>query len=226
MAKPNIDLKDYESGFARFDSLMPYKVKDILLVSSLYDSFPQIKRVSSGEEALRLLKQHKFDLVMVFRKLGDTDVIAFGKQAKEIIPNIPIVLLAFHPRELSVMDHPDFPAALDNAFLWNGEGNILLAITKYIEDRLKIEDSIKFYSAYLPLLYSVIMRQTQELMTDGLNLSHRLLRMRARPKIIMAKTYEEGLELYEKYKKYLLGIMSDIKFSKGGKIDRRGSGAL
>jgi len=258
MAKPNIDLKDYESGFARFDSLMPYKVKDILLVSSLYDSFileedghiaqmifneyvelnlsfaPQIKRVSSGEEALRLLKQHKFDLVMVFRKLGDTDVIAFGKQAKEIIPNIPIVLLAFHPRELSVMDHPNFPAAFDNAFLWNGEGNILLAITKYIEDRLNvdfdtrlvgvrviilIEDSIKFYSAYLPLLYSVIMRQTQELMTDGLNLSHRLLRMRARPKIIMAKTYEEGLELYEKYKKYLLGIISDIKFSKGGKID-------
>jgi len=260
MAKPNIDLKDYESGFARFDSLMPFKVNDILLVSSLYDSFileedghiaqlilneyielnlsfaPQIKRVSDGREALKLLQQHKFDLVMVFRKLGDIDIISFGQQAKELIPDIPVVLLAFHPRELGVANNPDFPTAIDKAFLWGGEANILLAIAKYIEDKINvdfdtrlvgvrviilIEDSVRFYSAYLPLLYSVIMRQTQGLMADGLNLSNRLLRMRARPKILLADSFEEGWELYKKYSNYLLGIISDVKFSKGGKADNR-----
>jgi len=260
MAKPNIDLKDYESGFARFDSLMQYKVKDILLVSSLYDSFileedghiaqlifneyielnlsfaPQIKRVSSGEAALKLLKQRKFDLVIVFRKLGDIDTVSFGKQAKKIIPLIPVVLLAFHPRELGVTEDPEFNRVIDKAFLWSGEANILLAIAKYIEDKINvdfdtrlvgvrviilIEDSIKFYSAYLPLLYSIIMRQTQALMSDGLNLSHRLLRMKARPKILLADSFEEAWELSQKYKKFLLGIISDIKFSKGDKIDKQ-----
>ena len=258
MAKPNIDLKDYESGFARFDSLMQFKVKDILLVSSMYDSFileedghvaqlifneyvelnlsfaPQMKRVSTGAEALQLLAERSFDLVMVFRKLGDMDIVTFGQKAKEIIPNIPVVLLAFHPRELSVCQHPGFSKAVDKPFFWGGEGSILLAIVKYIEDKINvdfdtrlvgvrviilIEDSIRFYSSYLPLLYGVIMRQTQALMADGLNLSHKLLRMRARPKILLADSYEEGLELYQKYNQYLLGIISDIKFSKSGHPD-------
>lgn len=258
MAKPNIDLKDYESGFARFDSLMQFKVKDILLVSSMYDSFileedghvaqlifneyvelnlsfaPQMKRVSTGAEALQLLAERSFDLVMVFRKLGDMDIVTFGQKAKEIIPNIPVVLLAFHPRELSVCQHPGFSQAVDKPFFWGGEGSILLAIVKYIEDKINvdfdtrlvgvrviilIEDSIRFYSSYLPLLYGVIMRQTQALMADGLNLSHKLLRMRARPKILLADSYEEGLELYQKYNQYLLGIISDIKFSKSGHPD-------
>ncbi|MEW5925018.1 MAG: PEP/pyruvate-binding domain-containing protein, partial [Candidatus Zixiibacteriota bacterium] len=258
MAKPNIDLKDYESGFARFDSLMQFKVKDILLVSSMYDSFileedghvaqlifneyvelnlsfaPQMKRVSTGEEALKLLAERNFDLVMVFRKLGDMDIIDFGRKAKEIVPAIPVVLLAFHPRELNVTYHPDFSKAVDKPFFWGGEANILLAIVKYIEDRINvdfdtrlvgvrviilIEDSIRFYSSYLPLLYGVIMRQTQALMADGLNLSHKLIRMRARPKILLADSYEQGLELYQKYNQYLLGIISDIKFSKSGQPD-------
>jgi hypothetical protein len=263
--KPEIDLKDYESGLARFDSLMQYKIKDILLVSSLYDSFileedgqvtqlavgeyaefnlswaPHIKRVSTGEEALRLLGARKFDLIIVFRRLGDIDIVSFANKARNIIHNIPVVLLAFDPRELEVMLDEDHRSVIDKAFLWSGETNILLAIVKYIEDKANvdfdtrlvgvrviiiIEDSVRFYSAYLPLIYSEVMRQTQNLMHDGLNMAHRMLRMRARPKILMAETYEKAWELVEKYQKYLLGIISDIRFSRNGRLEDRAGFAL
>ncbi len=256
--KPDIDLKDYESGFARFDSLMQFKVKDILLVSSLYDSFileedgqvgglisskydelnlsyaPHIRRVSTGEEALNLLQVQQFDLIMVFRRLGDIDIVSFASRAKKRVKNIPIVLLAFDQRELEIMRHNDHKRNIDKAFLWTGEANILMAIVKYIEDKINvdsdthlvrvrviiiIEDSVRFYSSYLPLVYSEIMGQTQKLMAGGLNDAHRMLRMRARPKILMAETFEEGWELFKKYKKYLLGIISDVRFSFQGRIE-------
>jgi hypothetical protein len=256
--KPEIDLKDYESGFARFDSLMQFKVKDILLVSSLYDSFileedgqigelissnyqelnlslaPQIKRVSTGEEALNLLRVQKFDMIMVFRRLGDIDILSFAKKAKQKSGDIPIVLLAFDPRDLEIMQNKSYRHAIDKAFLWSGESNILVAIVKYVEDMANvdsdtrlvgvrviiiIEDSVRFYSSYLPLVYAEIMRQTQNLMYDGLNSAHRMLRMRARPKILLAETYEEGWRLFKKYKKYLLGIISDVRFSMSGRIE-------
>ena len=260
MARNDLELKDYESGFSRFDSLMPFKVKDILLVSSLYDSFileedgqigelifseyaqlnlsfaPNIKRVSTGEEALSLLQQRSFDLIIVFRRLGDIDIASFSRKAKRIIPDIPVVLLAFHGREIQVAFDRQYHKAIDRAFLWSGEASILMAIVKYIEDRANvdfdtslvgvrviiiIEDSVRFYSAYLPLIYSEIMRQTQNLMVEGVNLAHKLMRMRARPKILLADSYEEGWKLFEKYKKYLLGIISDIRFQKGGKLDNQ-----
>nr|MBN2277330.1 histidine kinase [candidate division Zixibacteria bacterium] len=257
--KPVIDPKDYESGFARFDSLMQYRVKDILLVSSLYDSFileedgqiaqlisseyaehnltfaPQIKRVSSGEEALRLLEQKKFDLIMVFRKLSDINIISFGLRAKEIDPDIPIVLLAFNPRELAIRQDPNYERAIDKAFIWNGESDILLAIAKFVEDRknvdndtrlvgvrviILIEDSVRFYSAYLPLIYTEIVEQTQALMSESLNKPDKLLRMRARPKILLAETFEEGWQLFKKYRQFLLGIISDVSFFRNDIMDK------
>jgi len=258
MKDTGLDLKDYESSFARFDSLMPFKVKDILLVSSLYDSFileedghiaelifneyaelnlsfaPGIKRVSSGEEALNILKTKKIDLIIVFRRLGDIDIGSFSAAAKKITPDIPVVLLAVHGRELQVAEQRNYHQMVDKSFIWGGEANILLAIVKYIEDSrnadldtrkvgiriiILIEDSIRFYSVYLPLIYSEIMRQTHNLMSDGLNLAHRLLRMRARPKILLAHNYEEGWRLFKKYDKYLLGIISDMRFMKNGQLD-------
>jgi len=256
--KPEIDLKDYESGFARFDSLMQFRVKNILLVSSLYDSFileedgmvgelissdyqelnlsmaPQIKRVSTGEEALNLMRVQKFDLILIIRRLGDIDMKSFSKQAKGKSKNIPIVLLAFDPRDLEILKENGHHNGIDKAFLWSGESNILMAIIKYVEDKVNvdsdtrlvgvrviiiIEDSVRFYSSYLPLVYAEIVQQTQNLMHDGLNMAHRMLRMRARPKILLAETYEEGWELFKKYQKYLLGIISDVRFSMGGRIE-------
>ncbi|MCP4704084.1 MAG: histidine kinase, partial [candidate division Zixibacteria bacterium] len=256
--KPEIDLKDFEKGSARFDSLMPYKVKDILLVSSLYDMYilredgqlaymvlseyaefnlsnaPSIKRVGTGEEALEALKENKFDLVIIFRSLSDIDSADFSHKAKKIWPDIPIVLLAFHTRELELMREKGGYLGFDKAFIWSGESQIFLAIIKYIEDKknveadtalvgvrviILVEDSVRFYSSYLPLIYTEIMRQTADLMSESLNTANRLLRMRARPKILLADCYEEALELFKKHKRYLLGLISDIRFPKDGKAD-------
>ncbi len=258
--KPDFDLKDYETGLARFDSLMPFKVKDILLVSSLYDSYilredghlaqlvmseyaefnlsnaPALKRVSTGEEALELLRTFNYDLVIIFRRLEDIELAAFAAQAKKIRPNIPVVLLAFHARELEMLEEKGHHRVIDKAFIWTGQVNIFLAIIKYIEDKINvgfdtslvgvrviivIEDSVRFYSAYLPLIYSEIMTQTQDLMAEGLNLANKMLRMRARPKILLADNYEDGWRLFKKYKKYLLGIISDISFLHEGVRDNQ-----
>ncbi len=258
LKKPHFDLKDYETGTARFDNLMPFKVKDILLISSLYDSYilredghltqlvmseyaefnlsnaPSLKRVSTGEEALEQLKQSSFDLIIIFRWLEDIDMAAFSAKAKKITPDIPVVLLTFHAREMEMLRDRGHMMHVDKAFLWSGQINIFLAIIKYIEDLknvehdtalvgvrviIVVEDSVRFYSAYLPLIYSEIMSQTQNLMEEGLNMANRMLRMRARPKILLADSYEEGMALFEKYKQYLLGIISDVNFRRNGVKD-------
>ncbi len=126
--------------------------------------------------------------------------------------------------------------AFDDIFFWSGESKILLTIIKYIEDRINVEadtallgvrviilveNSIRFYSSFLPLIYTEILQQTSALMSESINSSNRLLRLRARPKILLAKNYEEAWALFNKYKKYLLGIISDIQFSKDGQNDEK-----
>lgn len=255
---PVINLKDFEQESAQFDSLMPFKVRDILLVSSLYDiyslredgqlanlvmseyaelrlsSAPMIKRVDSGSSALEALKTSKFDLVIVFRSLHDIDPFDFNRQARKLHPDIPIVLLAFHHRELESMRGQSVEA-FDNIFFWSGESKILLTIIKIIEDKknveadtqligvrviILVENSVRFYSSFLPLIYTETMQQTSALLLESINSASRLLRMRARPKILLAQNFEEALALFKKYKKYLLGIISDIKFSKDGRSDK------
>jgi len=257
--KPNISLKDYESRFARFDSLMQYRVKDILLVSSLYDSYlleedgqlsqlvfskyvefnlsmaPHLKRVSTGLEALNQLRERHFDLVIIFRWVNDIDIASFATEVKKINPDVPVVMLAFHARELDMV-HANCPAGvIDKTFFWTGDINIILTIVKYFEDKknveydsrllgvrviILIEDSVRFYSSYLPQIYSEIMNQTQALMDIGLNQADKLMRMRARPKILMVDNFEEGWVLFKKYKKYLLGVISDVRFIRNGQLDQ------
>ena len=123
---------------------------------------------------------------------------------------------------------------IDRTFVWQGDGRLFLAIIKYIEDKLNvwhdvfaagvqciivIEDNIRFYSAYLPLLYTEIVRQTQGLLADGLNRKDKLMRMRARPKILLASTFEQGLEYYNAYKDYVAGVIVDAAFPRGGTLD-------
>jgi disulfide oxidoreductase YuzD len=258
--KPDINLRDYESEFARFDSLMPYRVRDILLISSLFDSFileedgqlaqlitgeyaelslayaPHIRRVSTGQEALELLRGEKFDLIIIVRRLSDWDLADFCARAREIIPNLPITLLAFQIQDLISLGEGNWRRAVDKTFLWNGDIKLILAIVKCVEDRFNvehdtrlvgvrtiilIEDSVRYYSVFLPLIYAEILRQTVSLMAEGINEAHRLLRIRARPKILLAETYEEGQRLFDKYRDYLLGVISDVKYSREGSIDPR-----
>jgi len=192
---------------------------------------PRIHRVSSAEEALTALRKGSFDLVITMIRISDMDVIEFGKMVKEVEPDLPVILLTYEWLELDFFSKLQRSAHIDKVFYWSGDTRILLAIIKYVEDLknvsndselgvrviLILEDSPKFYSAYLPGIYTEIMTQTRMLITEGVNDLHRLLRMRARPKILMSETYEDGLELYGKYKSNLLGIISDVEFPREGR---------
>jgi CheY-like chemotaxis protein len=241
-----------------FASLMPWRVRNILLVSSIYDSFtfeedgnlsellvseylelnlsftPVINRASTAREAIARLKIDPPDLVISMPRVGDMDVFEFGRTAKELCPELPVILLAYNTRELSALKSREEDDSIDRIFVWQGDARLFLAIIKMVEDLrnaqsdasaagvksiLLIEDSVRFYSAYLPMLYTEIMEQTQGLMADGVNRMQRLLRMRARPKILFATGFEEGAALLDTYRDNILGVITDARFPRGGSVD-------
>ncbi len=199
---------------------------------------PRVTRASTGEEALKLTEARSFDMVITMSRLGDMEAPDLARQLKDEAPEVPIFNLAFNPRELQHLRDLDSEGHIDRFFLWTGDVRLLLAIIKYSEDILNvgpdtqygdvrcillIEDSVRFYSSYLPMLYTEVLEQTQSLMVEGINLSHRLLRLRARPKILLATTYEEAWEYYKDYKDSLLGVISDGRFP-WKKVDREDAG--
>jgi CheY-like chemotaxis protein len=242
--------------FQRFQDLMQHRVRDILLVSSLYDSYilsedgslyesllseylglglthmPQITRVSNGEEAVSLASiPNRFDLIITSLRAGDMHAREMAKQIKQVGIDTPIVLLTYDNRELNELIQSGGVAEFDKVFIWQGDFRIFLAIIKFIEDRnnieadtrtvsvqtiILIEDNVKFYSSYLPLIYTAVMEHTTDLLTEGINPAHKLLRMRARPKIILCSTYEEAWKYFETYHANILGVISDIEFPRGG----------
>ncbi len=247
----------------QFSSLMQRRVHNILLVSSLYDSFtfqedgnlgemlfseyqelnlssaPAFSRVSTAEEAIAVVKREPPDLVITMPRVGEMDVFEFGRQLKGIAPDLPVVLLAYDTRELALLEARDDHFGVDRIFVWLGDARLFLTIIKWLEDHLNaapdtelsglkvillVEDSVHFYSVFLPMLYTEIVEQTQTLMGEGVNRMQRLLRMRARPKVLLAATYEEAEELYRKHRDHILGVMTDARFPHGGKCDA-GAGA-
>ncbi len=249
----------YGNRFQGFQNLMRLRVRDILLVSSLYDLYlfeedgrlyelirneyqglnlshsPELTRVSSGNDAIALAKEERrFDLIITTLHTEDMSAIQLAKLVKESNLNIPVVLLAYDNRELKdLLLHHD-TSVFDKIFIWQGDFRLLIAIIKYLEDKLNvehdtrmvgvqsivvIEDDIRYYSSFLPTLYTEILKQSQRLIQEGINLSHKFLRMRARPKILLCSNYEEAWEYYSKYKEFILGIISDIDFQHNGKQD-------
>ena len=190
-------------------------------------SAPQISRATSADEALDLLNRNTYDLVITLTRIGDMDATDFAWKVKEINGLLPIIVLGYNTRELEpLLNLPDSP--IDRVFIWTGDVQLLLAIIKYVEDVwnveddtkhgdvrviLLIEDSIRFYSAYMPMVFTEVMRQTQDLMAGSVNLSQKLLRMRARPKILFATSFEEAWDHYERYRPYVLGAICDARFS-------------
>ncbi|MBN2587496.1 MAG: hypothetical protein JXA64_04755 [Candidatus Fermentibacteraceae bacterium] len=238
-----------------FYSLMSRRIRNVLLVSSLYDSYtleedgkftevlfseylslnlryaPRIVRVSTGEEALQRLGSEDFDLVISMLNIGHMHFDELGRAIKESVPGLPFVVLAYTGRDLKIFEEEGKLAHVDRAFVWQGDVRLFLAIIKSIEDRLNaehdsraagvkciilVEDSIRFCSSYLPMLYTELMQQTQMLMTEGVNQMQKLMRMRARPKILHAGNYEDALELYRSFRDSILGMILDVRFKKNG----------
>ena len=247
-------LKDYNylNRFHIFQNLMRFRIREILLVSSLYDSFileeegqlyemilsqyqtlnlsqaPSITRVSSAKEAIAMAKDsNRFDLIITTPNITDMSVVEFATKVIKSGLGVPVVLLTYDNRELlDIAEHYDI-SVFEKTFIWQGDHRILLSIIKYIEDKMNvdydtktagvqslilIEDNVYFYSSFLPIIYSEILRHSQSLLHEGVNISHRILKMRARPKILLCSSYEEAMNYYEKYEKYILGVISDIKF--------------
>jgi CheY-like chemotaxis protein len=195
---------------------------------------PQFTQASSSDEAFRLMEDKDFDLVITMLNVGKIDCFEMAKRVRKRYPGIPIVVLTHFSREVSIKLRNEDLSSIDYVFSWLGNAGLLLAIIKLLEDKMNadydiegvgvqgillVEDSIRYYSSYLPTIYKVIFDQTNELMTEGLNEHRKTLRMRARPKILLAKTYDDALALYKKYKKNLLGVISDISYAREGKRD-------
>ncbi len=195
---------------------------------------PMLTWVSSAREALDALSQKKFDLVITMPQVDETDAYVLGSQIKSKFKNLPVFLMIQNTRR-HLLDRPDTdPHSIDRVYVWYGNSDLLLALIKNLEDQMNVaydtrrawvrviiivEDSPIYYSSLLPLLYKEIVTQTQAVMEESLNDEHRILRMRARPKILVAQTYEEAVDLYQKYTPYLLSVFSDVRFPKDGKID-------
>ncbi len=196
---------------------------------------PEIIQVPSEEQALEILDTDNIDLVICMLTLEDIDSFDLAKHVKHNYPSIPIVVLTPFSREVTLRLSGDDLSIIDYIFSWLGNPELLVAIIKLLEDKMNVEtdalevgvqvvllveDSIRFYSSYLPNIYKIIFQQTNSFMTEGLNEHQRMMRKRGRPKLVMATTYEEAITLYDKYSKNLLGIISDITYKRGGADDQ------
>jgi len=190
---------------------------------------PRLTRASCGEEALERLTERHFDLVITMARVADMTPEQLASQIKKLRPDLPVVLLTYGV--LPTRREVDADSPIDHVFVWKGDSSLLLAMVKTIEDQenvqfdtqhgrvrviIVVEDSPSDYSSYLTQLYTVIMKQTQALVADSLNYVDRLQRIRARPKILLARSFEEAQQLYQQYGEYLLGVVSDIRYPKDG----------
>jgi len=191
---------------------------------------PRVMRVDSCESGIAELKKRHYDLIITMPRLVDMDPFEFGRMAKDQQPGIPVVLLLTDTADIPIFYKPGRHEEIDKMFFWNGDSALFFAITKYVEDMLNaepdtetglvrvllvIEDSPIYYSMFMPLIYREVMVQTEKLIAEGLNEHEKLFRKKARPKILLAETYEEGMALYEKYRKNILGVITDADYPRG-----------
>ncbi|MGA6924826.1 MAG: PEP/pyruvate-binding domain-containing protein, partial [Desulfosarcina sp.] len=247
-----------DSRFKLFHELMARKVRNILLVSTPYDAWimeedcrlserivneyrglnlsqpPRLTWVSSAEKALAALDKKPFDMVITMPRLSDMGAAALGHKIKKKVPDLPVILLSHDAIPSPDIKKPDDAPGIDRAFVWSGNTDLLVALTKSAEDRMNVEkdtesasirvilfveDSPYYLSSLLPILYRELVSQTQAVMEGTLNEEHRLVTMRARPKILVAGNYEEATALYGRFEAFVLGVISDVRFSRNGVLD-------
>jgi CheY-like chemotaxis protein len=243
-----------------FQNLMQRRVFNVLLVASPYDAFmmeedgrveeqlyneyvalnlsspPRITRVSHISEALAMMAQKNFDLVIAMPGMDISETFIGAKEIKVVFPTVPIVVLTPFSKEVSRRLAAEDFGGIDYVFSWLGNVDLLLAIIKLLEDRmnaendvldvgvqmiLMVEDSVRFYSSILPHLYKFLLKQSREFSTEALNEHEKMLRMRGRPKVMLARDYEEAKQLYDKYSEHMLGLITDVSFMRDGEKDQR-----
>ncbi len=251
-------LLDAEARLEGFDNLMPFKVQNILLVSSLYDSFilredgrlnellideslelhsqhiPGITHVSSCAEALELARsQPRFNLIVTNLAVGDMTAAELAREVKLAGLDVPVVVLAYDYRAVKNFVNRNPVTDVERIFLWQGNARILIAIVKFIEDKrnvlhdtramgvpvlLVVEDNIRYYSSFLPVIYTELIKQSRRVIQEGINVAHKLVRMQARPKILLSSNFEDAAQLVQEYRDYLFGLVSDVEFPWDGKL--------
>jgi CheY-like chemotaxis protein len=239
-----------------YRDLMGWQVRHVLLVSSLYESFilaedghlhervlgkfieasprdpPDLTRVSSGREALRLLDrgQRPVDLIITSPDVGDMNAIELAKAIGDAGHDVPITMLAYDRAQLRPYEELTEPTGIQARFLYQGDARILLAIVQLVEDRMNVErdtrsgvpvflvveDSVRFYSSFMPIIYHELRNLSDSVQIEAGNRLQQIMRVRARPKVLLATTYEKAYEIFEKYGSSMMGVFSDMRFPKGG----------
>ncbi len=250
------------SNFNRdiYHDLMPFKVKEILLVANLYDAYsiekegrfsehvlgafyslslstmPRITGVSTSGEVMEQLDAKHYDLIIIMIGTDKQFPIELSHLIKDKYQYIPVFLLLNSNTDIAKYEEePEKLTWIDRVFVWNGDSKIFFAMINYLEDKINVEndtnvgmtrvillveDSSKYYSLYLPMLYNIVLEQTKNIIEDvTTDELYRILRLKARPKILLASTYEEAIYIFNKYKDYILCLISDVKFKKDGKLN-------
>jgi CheY-like chemotaxis protein len=243
-----------------YHDLMPFKVKEILLIANLYDAYnlekedrvtdnilgeysklsltsvPRITGVSTLEEALEKMEEKHFNMVIIMMGADRKTPIEMSRVIKGEYNYIPLYLLVNNSAVLTEMEKNPFTLeSIDKVFEWNGDPKVFFSMIKLLEDKvnlendtrigltrviLLVEDSPRYYSRYVPLLYSSILEQTKRIIDDvSTDDLYKVLRIRIRPKILLTGTYEEALEIFKRYKDFMLCVISDVKFFHKGKLD-------
>ena len=197
---------------------------------------PRVTRVSTIPEALEKLREKHFGLAIVMPGVDISETFAGARAMKELKPTLPIVVLTPFSKAVSRTLANEDLSGIDYVFSWLGNVDLLLAIIKLMEDKLNadkdinevgvqtilvVEDSVRFYSSVLPHIYKNLLKQSFESSTEALNEHEQMLRMRGRPKVLLARTYEEAIDLYKRYGNNLLGVISDVSFMRDGKKDSK-----
>lgn len=243
-----------------YHDLMPFKVKEILLVATLYDAYsiekegrfsehvlgeyhqlnltsiPRITGVSNEKEAMEQLRSKHFDLVILMMGADKKSPIGLSCQIKNEYSYIPVFLLLNNNSDIEyIMQRKAATKHIDKIFVWNGESQVFFAMIKHVEDRINtendtnigmvrvillVEDSPQYYSRYMPMLYNIVLEQTKRIIDDvSTDELYRVLKLRARPKILLASDYEEAKDIIDKYRDYMLCLITDVRFNKNGKDD-------
>lgn len=246
-----------------FQELMPFKIKEILLIANYYDAYtieregqfsdkiigeylqvnlytaPRFISVASEKEAKKVLEERHIDLIIIMAGLDKQTPQEISRDLKVLHPHICQLMLVNNNADLAYFHtiEDKLSESIERLFVWNGSTKVFLAMAKYIEDKknierdtrlgdvrviLLVEDSIRYYSRYLPLLYTEIMTQTQKLIHAEPNNSDMslVMKIRVRPKVILVSTYEEAIDIVDRYKENLIGVISDVRYKREGVEDQ------